>query len=58
MSFGDRIKFIRDNLSQDEFANLLGTHRNSVGARERNEAMPRAETISLLYEIFNDWGST
>ena len=53
MSFGDRIKFIRGNLSQDEFANLLDTHRNSVSAWERNEGMPQADAIASLHEMLN-----
>jgi len=53
MTFGDRIKFIRGNLSQDEFANLLDVHRNTLSAWENNEAMPQGEAAIQFYDLLN-----
>ncbi len=53
MTFGDRIRFIRGKLRQDELANLLGVHRNTVRRWESNERIPKGEIIIQLYELFN-----
>ncbi len=53
MSFGQRIRFIRGNLSRDDFGYLLGGHRNTLSVSENNEAMPQGEMTIRLYELFN-----
>ena len=51
MSFGDRIRFVRGNLSQGEFGLLFHVHRNKVSLWERNETMPQAEVITSMHEV-------
>ncbi len=53
MTFGDRIRFIRGNLSQEEFTNLLGVHRNTLRAWENSETMPQGEAAIQLYDLLN-----
>ena len=53
MSFGDRIRFVRGNRSQNEFALLFNVHRNTVSLWERNQMMPQAEVITSMHEMLN-----
>ena len=53
MSFGQRIRFIRGNLSRDDFGYLPGGHKNTLSVSENNEAMPQGEITIRLYELFN-----
>jgi len=43
MSFGIRIIFLRGWLTQTQFANKLGVHRNVIGVWEREIAEPKAK---------------
>ena len=53
MSFGNRIRFVKGNLSQEEFGVLFHVHRYTVRAWENNEAMPQGEIIIQFYELLN-----
>jgi len=51
--FVKRIKIIRGDLYQDDFAAFLGVHRNTVKNWERGLKFPSGEVLIRLYEIFN-----
>ena len=53
MSFGERIRYIRGNLSRENFGYMLDVHRNTVQAWECNEIMPRGGIIKALFMLFN-----
>jgi len=53
MTFGDRIRLIRGNLSQDEFANMLGSSRNVVSRWECENIIPKGSIILRIFEVFN-----
>ena len=53
MSFGERIRYIRGDLSQDDFGYLFGVHRNTVRAWECNEIMPKGGIVKALFMLFN-----
>ena len=53
MTFGNRIKLVRGALRQDEFAIILGTHRNTVSTWERNVVTPGVDLLLRIYEEFN-----
>ena len=53
MSFGERIIFIRDNLSQEEFGLLFNVRRNTVNLWERNETTPQSEAITSMHTMLN-----
>ena len=53
MSFGERIRYIRGNLNQEEFGLLFHVHRNTVGLWEKNQNMPQAEIITSMNQILN-----
>ena len=52
-SFGKRIRFIRGNLTQVEFADLMGAHRNTVSGWETGTLTPGCETLVNFMEILN-----
>ena len=53
MNFGERIKFIRGSLSQEDFGYLFGVHRTTVHAWEYNEIMPGEGIIKAFFMLFN-----
>ena len=53
MSLGNRIRYVRGDLSQGEFAEILGARRNTISAWERNISMPGGEFLLRIYEEFN-----
>jgi transcriptional regulator with XRE-family HTH domain len=53
MSFGNRIRYIRGDLRQDEFGRMLDVQRNTVIAWESNTQLPQGKTILRIYEKFN-----
>lgn len=40
-------------LTQEELGNMLGVNRSTVAMWEAGEAMPRADKLPILAEIFN-----
>ena len=53
MTFGDRIKFIRGDLSRNTFGSLIRAHRNAVLSWENEECMPNGEYLKAIHEILN-----
>ena len=53
MSFGERIKFIRGGLNQEDFGHLFGVHGNTVNAWECDEIMPGGGIIKAFFMLFN-----
>jgi len=53
MSLGDRLKIIRGEIQQDEFAKYFNIHKNTYARYERNEAKPNTEFIKQLCLKFN-----
>ena len=53
MTLGNRIKYVRGDLRQDEFAEILGAKRNTVSAWECNLIKPGATYLLRVYEEFN-----
>ena len=51
-NIGERIKYIRDALTQPEFGKKLGVGRNNVYAWETNKNTPSAETLLLIYKEY------
>jgi len=47
-TLGERLRQVRSQLSQDEFATRLGVHKNTIGKYERGERQPEAEILSRL----------
>ena len=52
MSFGERIKYIRGNLTQTAFSDLMGVHRNTVRGWEEGTAAPGREILVRFMELF------
>lgn len=52
---GDRIKFLREGLnqSQEELANAIGMHSNTVARWERGELVPRGTSLSKLAQALD-----
>lgn len=53
-----RIKDIRGNTSQDEFASLLGSHKNTIGRWERGERIPGHDDLSRILTVYPDINPT
>lgn len=49
---GERIKRARGNLSQAEFAERIGVHKNTFGFYERGERVPDAEAVRAICDSF------
>ncbi|WP_319023432.1 helix-turn-helix domain-containing protein [Pseudodesulfovibrio thermohalotolerans] len=47
-SLGERIKVARGELTQAEFAERIGVHKNSLSRYERNANKPDSEFIAAL----------
>ncbi len=52
MSVGDRIKIIRGNLEQKEFAKKIGVHRNVLASWENNRGLPGGNSLLKIYKEF------
>ena len=52
-SLADRIKKARTeaNMTQDDFAKALGTHKNTVGRWERGQGEPEVKSITLMCSV-------
>jgi len=53
MSIGKRLKVVRGNMTQADFAELLSVHPNTVARYERDERTPDAEYVERIYKRFN-----
>lgn len=52
MTFGQRLKLIRGNLKQEEFATKCGLHKNTVGRWERDEQTPNIDDTNHILATF------
>lgn len=48
---GERLKLIRGNMNQDEFAKLLGVSLRTYNGYENDEAPPKISVLRKLEEI-------
>jgi transcriptional regulator with XRE-family HTH domain len=53
MSIGERLKIIRGEMTQFEFAEQLSVHPNTVARYERGERSPDSEYIDGIYKRFS-----
>lgn len=49
-TIADRMRKVRGNESQDDFGDLLGVSKDTVGKYERNKIKPGAEVLIALHE--------
>lgn len=57
MNTSERLKYVREkvpseDINQEEFAKIIGVHRNTVGRYERGETLPDLETCAKICTIF------
>ena len=52
MDIGKRLKEVRGSFSQQQFADVLEVHRNTVARYEREERVPDSEYIEQIYKKF------
>lgn len=52
-TFQERIRYVRGNLSRDDFAESIGVHKNTVGRYERGESEPELTIISKICAKYN-----
>ncbi len=58
MDIAERIRCVRGELSQDEFAKRLDVHKNSLGRYERRASIPDvefAEKICIIFGVNPEW---
>jgi len=53
MDIGKRLKEVRGSFSQQQFADVLEVHRNTVARYEREERVPDSEYIEQIYKKFS-----
>lgn len=53
MTFGEKLKELRGNRSQDEIAQELGITKNSLTMYENDERAPSDEVIIRMAHFFN-----
>jgi len=54
MSYGERLKMVRGNLLQEDFAKLLDVHKNTLGRFEREEGKPNIEELQKILSALPD----
>lgn len=55
---GERIRHLRGDLSQAEFASKIGVHKEMVGKYERGQNVPGGDVLTRMREVFGvslDW---
>lgn len=55
---GERIRQLRGDLSQAEFASKIGVHKEMVGKYERGQNVPGGDVLTRMREVFGvslDW---
>ena len=52
MGIGDRIKIIRKELTQEEFAEKIEVHLSSVQKWERTSALPKGDILERIHKFF------
>ena len=53
LEVNDRLRMLRGELKQSDFAQILGVHRNSVTRWELGEWLPTGAVLIKLHEILN-----
>lgn len=53
MNTAERIRFVRGELTQQEFAEKLGVHKNSIGSYERSTTKPDIEFLQAVCTVFH-----
>lgn len=52
-TFSERLRYVRGNLSRDDFADAIGVHKNTVGRYERGQSEPELSIIAKICAKFN-----
>lgn len=55
---GERIRQLRGDLSQAEFASKIGVHKEMVGKYERGQNVPGGDVLTRMHDVFGvslDW---
>lgn len=52
MDIAERIKIIRGDIPQEEFAKLMGIHKSSIGRYERGDSVPDMDFASKICSCF------
>ena len=52
MSIGNRVRYIRDSLSQPKFAKEIGVTRNTVSGYENNSIIPSGKALLQMHKKF------
>ena len=52
MYIAGRMKIVRGELSQGEFAKALGVHKNSLGRYERGDSIPGVDVAERICSVF------
>ena len=52
MRIGERIRILRGELLQGEFAEKLGFHKNTIGRWERGESVPDADNLAKILDVY------
>ena len=58
MNIAGRIKMIRGESRQDDFANSLGVNKNTVGRWERGEQTPNVDDLNRILQVYPDINPT
>ncbi len=58
MSYGERLKIVRGNIPQEDFAKLLDVHKNTLGRFEREEGKPNIEELQKILTALPDINPT
>jgi phage repressor protein C with HTH and peptisase S24 domain len=58
MDFGGRLKLIRGDLKQEDFARMIGCSKSTYGNWERGSQYPNAEDIANILKAFPDINAT
>ena len=55
MTLGEKIRQLRkrNNVTQEEFAKLIGTHESHVGRYEKDQSNPTAHILKKIAQAFN-----
>ena len=57
-TFSERLRYVRGNLSREDFAEAIGVHKNTVGRYERGQSEPELSVISRIcskFEVDPKW---
>jgi len=52
MRIGERIRILRGDLLQGEFAEKLGFHKNTIGRWERGDSVPDADNLAKILDVY------